>query len=47
MRKFILILALAALCSPLFTTQAQAASDAHRKGHHHSPHHHGKHHKKP
>jgi hypothetical protein len=46
MRKFILILALAAVCSPLLTSQAQAAQGKHHKGNKHS-HHQGKHHKKP
>jgi hypothetical protein len=46
MRKFLLILTLAAVCGPLFTSQASAAQCSKNKGHHHHGHHHGKHHKK-
>jgi Ni/Co efflux regulator RcnB len=49
MRKFILILALAAFCSPLLLSQAQAAQGKahHQKRHHHQhfKHHAGHHHK--
>jgi hypothetical protein len=46
MRKFLLILTLAAVCAPLFTSSASAAECGKKsKGHHHA-HHHGKHHKK-
>jgi hypothetical protein len=46
MKKVILILAVAAICSPLFVSQAQAQAtqDSGHKRHHHC-HHHCKHHK--
>jgi hypothetical protein len=44
MKKLILVLALAAVCSPLFLSQAQAGQGKQHVGrHHHAHHHHHKH----
>jgi hypothetical protein len=40
MKRFVLIMVLAAVCAPLFVSQAQAASAKHHHGHHHAHHHH-------
>jgi hypothetical protein len=47
MKKFILVLAAAVLCSPLIVSQAQASVVKKHKAHraHHASHHHVRHHK--
>ena len=47
MKKFLLILALAAVCLPSFASDAQASQGKHHRAHGHARHHARHHHAEP